>query len=200
MVSTRAKEVILFIAFLTLVGCATAAREMTTNTPIQEAGAPEWVVKGSGAFGGERGRAFYEVGSASGIQDPSLLREVADNRARAAIAMRFDSRMAILLKDYFASTRAGDVKVTAEEQLVERVVKTVTARTLSGVEIVDHWQHPGTGQLFALARMDLQAFQDSLEKVKELDAKVKEYIRQNAERLHQELEKEAAKKKVEEAD
>ncbi len=44
--------------------------------------------------------------------------------------------------------------------------------TLSGVEIVDHWQNPATGEFFALARLDLDAFTNNLDKVKALDQKV----------------------------
>lgn len=173
-------------------GCA-GPPKITKTTPIQELGAPEWVLKGSGAFGGERGRVFYGVASASGIQNASLLRATADNRARNEVAKVFQFYTASLMKDYAASITAGDFKATAEEQLVEQAIKTVTAMTISGVEIVDHWQHPVTGELFAMARLDLEAFKDNLDKVKELDAKVKEYIKKNAERLHQELEKEEEK-------
>jgi len=42
-------------------------------------------------------------------------------------------------------------------------------------------------ELFSLARLDLQAFQDNRQKAKELNARVREYIRQNADRVHDEL-------------
>lgn len=183
--------VIFFTGLVLLTGCA--SKKITTTTPIQEWNAPKWVVKGSGAFGGERGKVFYGVASALGVQNTSLLRSTAENRARNEVAKVFQFYTASLMKDYIASTMAGDVKVTAEEQHVEEAIKTVTAMTLSGVEIVDHWQHPATAELFALARLDLEAFKDNLEKVKELDAKVKDYIRKNAERLHEQLEKEEKK-------
>lgn len=188
--------IVVSIASFVLGGCATATREVTRTTPIQEIGAPEWVIKGSGAFGGDRGKIFYGVASAAGIQNPSLLRSAADNRARNEVAKVFDFYTASLMKDYAASTMAGDVKSTAEEQHVEQAIKTVTARTLSGVEVVDHWQHPATGELFSLARLDLQAFKDNLERMKELDAKVRDYIKENAERLHKQLEKEEEKVKT----
>ncbi len=72
-------------------------------------------------------------------------------------------------------------------------MKTVTAMTLSGVEIIDHWQNDATGELFSLARLDLETFKNSLEKAKELDYRVRDYIRENAERLHKLLEKEEEK-------
>jgi hypothetical protein len=99
-----------------------------------------------------------------------------------------------LMKDYMASTVAGDPNVTSEEQHVEQAIKTVTSMTLSGAEIVDHWQHPASGELFALARLDLEAFKDQFDKVQNLDKKVKDYIKENADKLHDELEKEEQKR------
>ena len=153
---------------------------------------PDWVMKGSGAFGGDTGRVFYGVGSVTGIKNHALARTTADNRARAELAKQFEVYSASLMKDYAASTMAGDA--TSEEQNVESVIKTFSAQTLSGVQIVDHWFHPGDGTVFALARLDLNAFTDSLEKMKELNSKVKEYVKKNAERAHMDLEREEAKR------
>lgn len=188
------KGIGLFIVTLGLLmsGCS-GVNTLTKDTTIQDKNAPAWVVKGSGAFGGEKGKVFYGVGSASNIKNVSLLRSSADNRARNEVAKVFQIYTASLMKDYAASTSAGDANVTSEEQNVEQAVKTVTAMTLNGVEIVDHWQDSQTGEFYALARLDLDAFKDSMEKAKELDTKVKDYVRQNAERLHQQLEKEEAK-------
>jgi len=184
--------VVLALSFL--IGCAgETKKEVTANTPIQDLGAPDWVVKGSGAFGGDSGKVFYGVGSAYGMKNFSLLRSAADNRARNEVSKVFQMYTASLAKDYMASTMAGDPNVTSEEQHVEQAVKTVTSMTLSGVEIVDHWQHPATGELFALARLDLAAFKDNLSKAKELSNQARDYIRQNADRLHDELEKEEQK-------
>ncbi len=156
------------------------------------AGAPTWVVKGSGAFEDDRGKVFYGVGSASGIRNHALLRSTSDNRARNELAKVFEIYTASLMKDYAASTTAADPNVTSEEQHVEQAIKTVTSATLSGVEIVNRWQ-ADTGELFALARLDLDNFKDALRKAKDLNSKARDYIRENAERLHDELEKEEGK-------
>lgn len=176
-----------------LVGCG--GSQVVKDTPIQNLNSPEWVMKGSGAFGGDKGKVFYGVASASNIKNMSLLRSSADNRARNEIAKTIEHYTASLMKDYAASTSAGDPNTSSEEQHIEQAIKTVTAMTLSGVEIVDHWQNPQTMELFSLARLDLQALKDNMEKAKELNAKVKEYVRQNADNLHNELEKEEEKKK-----
>jgi hypothetical protein len=184
---------ILVIGLVLITGCA-STQKVTTTTPIQELESPDWVMKGSGAFGGDRGKVFYGVASASRMQNSSLMRSAADNRARNEVAKVFQFYTASLMKDYMASTVAGDPNVTSEEQHVEQAIKTVTSMTLSGVEIVDHWQHPASGELFALARLDLEAFKDKFDKVQNLDKKVTDYIKENADKLHEELEKEEQKR------
>lgn len=154
---------------------------------------PEWVMKGSGAFGGEQGRVFYGVGSVSGIKNHALSRSTADNRARAEIAKIFEVYSASLMKDYMASTTAGDMSASSEEQHVEQAIKTFSAVTLSGVQVVDHWIHPD-GTTYALAQLDLQSFKDNIDKAKELNGAVRDYVRKNAERVHMDLEKEEDKR------
>ena len=183
---------VLFVAMtVALVGCG--GKEKVAE-PIQKMKAPEWVIKGSGAFGGDRGKVFYGVGSASMMRNRSLMRTAADNRARSELAKIFEFYTASLMKDYMASTVGGDPNLISEEQHVEQAIKTVTSTTLSGVEIVNHWEDERTGEFFSLARLDLGAFTDSLDKVRELDEKVKEHIKENAEKLHGELEKEEDKR------
>jgi hypothetical protein len=178
---------ILFTGIVLTVGCA---KKATKETPVQDLDSPEWVRNGSGAFDKEKEKVFYGVASAYGIKNHSLLRSAADNRARNEVAKLFQFYTSSLMKDYSASTMAGDPDTTSEEQHVEEAVKTVTTMTLSGVEIVEHWQHPASGELFSLARLDLESFKDNLEKARNLDRSVREYIKENADRLHKELEKE----------
>ena len=175
---------------MTACGGSTTAGDAPAN--FQGIEYPDWVLKGSGAYGGDAGRVFYGVGSVTGIKNHALARTTADNRARADLAKVFETYSASLMKDYMASTMAGDA--VSEEQHVENVIKTFSAQTLSGVQVVDHWFHPADGTVFALARLDLNAFTDSLEKMNELNGKVKEYVKKNAERAHMDLEREEAKR------
>ena len=135
---------------------------------------------------------FYGVGSVSGIKNHALARNTADNRARAEITKIFETYSASLMKDYMASTTAGDMSASSEEQHVEQAIKTFSASTLSGVQIVDHWVHPD-GTWYALAQLDLESFTKNLQKMKELNAEVRDYVRKNAERVHMDLEREEEK-------
>jgi hypothetical protein len=171
-------------------GTKTAEGQITPCGPVVEY--PEWVNKGSGAFGGEK-KVFYGVGSASGIRNHSLARSTADNRARAEISKIFEVYSASLMKDYSASTTAGDFSASSEEQHVEQAIKTFSANTLNGVEIVDHWIHPTDGTIYSLARLDIAGFMDQIDRAKELNAKVKEAVKRSAAKAFSDLEAEEAK-------
>ena len=181
------------ILLLTILSACSSTPE-TTKTTMGEYEPPEWVMKSSGAFEDSNGKAFYGVGSASGIKNYSLQRTAADDRARNDLAKVFEFYTKSLTKDYMASTTTGDFTATSEEQNVEVALKTVTSATLTGVLIIDHWEHPGRNELFSLARLDLISFKKNLDKHKELSNKVREAIKERADKLHEEMEQEVLKK------
>jgi hypothetical protein len=47
---------------------------------------------------------------------------------------------------------------------------------------------PADGSMYSLCELDLLAFKEALDNYKELDAKVRDFVRDNAERMHDELE------------
>jgi hypothetical protein len=130
---------------------------------------------------------FYGVGAASGIKNAAMLRTTADNRARAEVAKVLESYVAVLSKDYMASTTAGDMSASSEEQHVEQALRSFSQTTLHGAEIVDHWKDPEDGSLYALCKLDLLAFKGALDDFEELDEKVRDYVRSNADKMHEEL-------------
>ncbi|MBM4355489.1 MAG: hypothetical protein FJ109_17155 [Deltaproteobacteria bacterium] len=148
----------------------------------EESGEPKWVVRGSGAFEEGGKKIFFGVGMVNGIGNKALARSTAENRARADLGKIFRTYSASLMRDYMASTTAGDMTASAEEQHVDQAIKTFSKITLSGVMIVDHWQDPSDGTVYALARLDLAEFGGALEKMKELDAKTRDFVRANADK------------------
>ena len=178
-------------------GCAGAKKEAAVAPPVQPASAePEWVRKGAGAFLNKGDKAFYGVGSVSGVMNKSLARTTADNRARAELAKVFETYSASLMRDYAASTTAGDFKKTSEEQNIEQAVKTFSAATLSGVVIIDHWTDPQDNTNYSLAKLDLENFKETLNKMKELNAEVRDFVRKNAEKAFEKLESEEQKRQT----
>ena len=54
------------------------------------------------------------------------------------------------MKDYMASTTAGDMSASSEEQHVEQAIKTFVAEELSGIEITEYWFHPDGDNIYEL--------------------------------------------------
>ena len=97
------------VAAVSFASCSTPS-ESSPDHPVlgvSSDGTPNWVNKGSGAYDGDHGSAFYGVGLVKGIQNPSLSRQTCDNRARGEIAKMFDVYIAQMMKDYQRSTTAG---------------------------------------------------------------------------------------------
>ena len=158
--------------------------------------APKWVLVGGGAFTDDKGKAFYGVGSATGIKNYSLQRQIADDRARADLAKVFEYYVETLTKDYQAHTTAGSFATSSEEQNAEAAVKVVVSSTLRGVTIIDHFEIPARRELISLARLDYDAFKQNVtqaEEFKQLPQKVREDIKDRADALHEEMEEESRK-------
>lgn len=180
---------------LVVAGVFLAVAAGCSSAPIQKTSAPDWVLKGGGAFGGEKGKAFYGVGVSDKSASESTMREKADSRARADLAKVFGMYYKALVKDYKGSFATGEK--SADEEAYESAMKQVFDISIAGIEIVDHWQNPDSKSLYALARLDVNAFKESAEKVSALSKDAKEHLKQNADRLHEELEKEVDKLKTE---
>ena len=179
---------VLLAAFAMTFGCA-----HYKAGPIA-AHAPGWVNKGSGAIKDAQGGAvFYGVGIAQGIRNRALAVDAADDRGRAEITKIMDSYVVALTKDYLASVTAGDMSKSSEEQMVSQTMKNFAKFTLHGAAAVDHWKDPTDGTLFSLVKLDMAAVQKSLDESKELDSKMRDYVKADAQKAFDELAAEEAK-------
>lgn len=173
-----------------LTGCAGNGKP----SPIAN-NAPEWVNKGTGAFKDQAGKqVFYGVGSVQGVRNIPLARASADDRGRADIAKIMNSYVTSLTKDYMASVTAGDMSKSSEEQMVSQTMKNFAKFTLHGSVPVDHWVDKENNIVYALVKLDMAAVQQSLADSKELDVKVRDYVKANAEKAFDELSAEESKR------
>ena len=194
------KNYIMIIATMSLLNAACSSVPKIPDTPapkaLAEYEAPAWVLKGSGAYTDVRGKAFFGVGSATGIKNYSLQRTIADDRARGDLAKVFEFYVNSLTKDYQAHTTAGSFTDSSEEQNAEVAMKIVVAQTLRGVTIVDHFEIPDRREFLSLARLDYDAFQKNIEaneNFQELPKEVRDDIKKRADNLHEEMEKASEK-------
>jgi hypothetical protein len=160
---------------------------------VDHSNRPAWVDKGGSAFSGDKAKAFYGVGIASGIKSVSLARSTADNHARVEIARSMRSYVTALYKSYQrATSSSADANASAEEQDVQDTMKNYTEAELSGVDVVDRFTD-SDGTVYSLAKLDFEKFRDGLDQMKQLNAKVRDFVRQNAETAFDELSAEEAK-------
>ena len=207
---TTTRNLLIFksIMFLmVLSGCASTPPNISVSdgqrTTLVNYKPPEWVLKGPGAFKDPTGKIIWGVSSVSGVKNAALQRIAADDRARNAVAKVFQVHSKSLSKDLLAHAMAGDLEATSEEQGIETGIKTNVKQILRGVMIVDHWEHPGRNELFSLARLDLNQFEnhpnevspdntsnlneETSSKTKSFPEEIKESIKQSADTFFKQL-------------
>ena len=186
----------IMITIMIFIGTACSSIPTIPDPPkaLVEYDPPKWVLLGGGAWSDSEGKAFYGVGSATGIKNYSLQRTIADDRARGDLAKVFEVYMMSLTKDYQAHTTMGGFDASSEEQNAEVALKISVSQTLRGVVIVDHFEIPARREFLSLARLDYDAFKRNVENNKEfqqLPQKIREDIKERADKLHEEMEAEA---------
>jgi hypothetical protein len=149
--------------------------------------APDWVNRGSGAFSKNDGKVFYGVGVVTGVANPALEKDTADNRARYEIARVLNTYVEALYKDYLASSAASGAQ-GGEQQLVEQALKTSVNQTVMGAKVVDHWRNPNNNALYALATLSLEDYKALVANIKELRPELKGAVATGADRAFQQLE------------
>lgn len=148
--------------------------------PKYERTCPGWVDKGSGFFTGDKGRAFYGVGAASGMADPAMVahrRNHADMMARNNLAKSLKTHVEGLMKAY--SRVIGDEKKTAFEQFSQEVARTITDMDLVGTPVVDRCWEPSEQTQYSLVVMDVQGFVNTV-KAQKMGAEAQQIIIDNA--------------------
>ena len=135
---------------------AIAATVLVLGMAVGCGSVPEWVQKGSGAFDGQEGNAFYGVGLAAPSPNQQVQHDVAKMNGRVEIARTQQVYVAELLKlfvrehhDFFDDEYASSV------QLYEQAARQVTEATIIGSEMVDSWRdrhgaHGRKGTLYVL--------------------------------------------------
>ena len=190
--SNRLRNIaLMLVSALALGACGGVKKSPIANN------APDWVNKGTGAMKDKDGKqVFYGVGSVQGVRNIPMARTAADDRGRGEIAKIMNSYVTSLTKDYMASITAGDMSKSSEEQMVSQTLKNFAKFTLHGSVPIDHWvdrSDPTSNIVYSLVKLDMAAVQASLAESKELDAKVRDYVKANAEKAFDELSAEEAK-------
>jgi hypothetical protein len=175
------------LAVLFLVACG-GGQQQTTTAAGEMDGAPEWVLTGCGAFGGEK-MPVCGVGIFTGSKNFSLARDGAVARARNDLARNIDTTVKALYKDYQATTTGGEQfnQAAADEQHVSSVSKQIVNMRLSGTTVAKVWHSKSANTWAALVKLDPENLKDQLAQIKDLNEKVRQAVVKRAEAAHKEL-------------
>jgi hypothetical protein len=155
---------------------------------------PKWVK--TGTYTSQDSKSFYGIGEVMGIRNEPLAWDAAENRARAQMVKVLSTYTAYLMRDYAASTTAGNFNKMAEEQHVEEATKTFAAATLNGVRPVDRYKDEKKDIYYVVVKMDLEDVKDMLTQSKDLNSQMRDFVRKNADRAFERLEKEEQKREL----
>tara|TARA_B100000686_G_scaffold9676_1_gene9793 strand:+ start:3780 stop:4352 length:573 start_codon:yes stop_codon:yes gene_type:complete len=174
---------VVITVFQVFPGCTSMPEK--TRTLVGDFKPPDWVNKGGGAFKDANEKVFYGVGLADGMNNLSLQRTTADDRAIANVATQIKSVVKRLKKDYESITAKN--KDTTERENVDNAMKLLVNETVEGARVIDHWEHPGKNVLYALARVELSKLQKQIDTRKELSDESRTEIKKRAEKLYEEM-------------
>jgi hypothetical protein len=135
--------------WLSLPGCSSKGENLDKLTEK----APDWVIKGSGAFDPAKDKSLYGVGYASKNPSIAMGRTISENRARQELAAVINTYVGRLIKDFMETHQ--DYMDPAKSNTVEFVsviAKNVTDATLVGSKVIDRWTDP-EGGLYSLAQL-----------------------------------------------
>ena len=169
--TTALIRLLLISAFgLMLLACGTK----TIQSDLGIEGAPDWVNEGTRAVNDNDGRLFHGVGSAPAMDDTSLQKATADNRARAELASVLGTYMEVAIDDYTAARTDGENTFT--EQAVSRQIDSATRVHLAGSRIIANWRDPDTGVIYSLGELDMRRIQDATDTVEDMDPGLRTHI------------------------
>jgi hypothetical protein len=169
------------------VSCGSNPPENTLGD-VETDDLPEWVLNPRQVEGGD----LYGVGITSGVRNKALAIKTSENRAIANIARVFEVKVEALMQDYMSSTLAEDMD-SSEEQDIINAQRTLIDQSVSGIVIVNRYIDPEDGTVYVRARLDIETFEENLDKLNTISLKVKEYVKKNARQAFEELDEQLEK-------
>ncbi len=161
---------VIFTAFL-IIGCS---GNETIESDLGIKGGPDWVNEGTQAVSDKDGQLIQGIGMAPPMNDPSLQKSTADNRARAEVARVLSTFIDSTINDYTSSNGSSNTSN------VERDIRSVTQLALSGTIIKGNWKDKRTGNIYSFAEMDMEKLDAAIGAATNMNNNFKNYFSKNA--------------------
>lgn len=178
----RLRALVMMLGATVLLAACSGKTLVKSDLDIKDA--PDWVNKGTAPLEDRGGRLIHGVGMAPAMGDQSLQISTADDRARAEVARVLSTYMDVASSDFASATNNAD-----NEQAIARQIKSTTKVVLSGARIIAHWRDKPTGNIYALAELDMKQVQDTLKTVEGLNEDMRIYLEQHGDNIFDSMRK-----------
>ncbi len=184
------KTILLAIGTTLMFGCSTLNTDIISqpdttepkpilSAEVNEITVPVWVSTGSGVFQPDNqgnSEAFFGVGKAKPIEPAKQIQFVADDDARNNLAQVLGDFNEGLIK-YHQSAKSSSEPGWISEEKLQMVINDTAVTLLLQTEVTDSWDHPTTGEVFSLARLDFKGVQEALTTSNDLSQDEQESVR-----------------------
>ncbi len=162
---------LLFFTAIVLFGCS---GNETIESDLGIKGAPDWVNEGTQAVNDRDGQLIQGVGMAPPMNDPSLQKSTADNRARAEVARVLSTFIDSTINDYSSSNNGNN------SSSVERDIRSATKLALNGAIIKGNWKDKKSGAIYSFAELDMDKVEKAIEATSAMNENFKSYFSKNS--------------------
>jgi hypothetical protein len=160
-----------------LAGCAGPG--MTTPSSLS------WHQLKSGCYDTKEDRLFYGIGRAGGVQNPTLLRATADNRARKELAGVLEQYILELARSVPGDLDPSWALLAFGER--RQILGIVVRKAMQRAVISDHWSEPREAGMLSLCRLSLADVKMVLSNSGTLDESMRSAMVSRADRVHARL-------------
>lgn len=168
----------LFVLTATLI-LAACSSHRSFESDMQVEDAPDWVNGQELVKSGERGKVIRAVGQASPLGNISLQKTTAANRARAELARELSVAVDSAQQNFtFAIEGEKEARsdISSENKFNTNVL-------MAGSRIAAYWKNEKTGDIYALAELEMSQVKTNLERSKNMNKAFKKYLQQNPDAL-----------------
>jgi hypothetical protein len=153
--------------------------------PVVIVSSPSWHQFKSGCYDTEEGRLFYGIGRAGGVQNPTLLRAAADNRARNELAGVLEQYIQELARSVPGDLDPNWALLAYGER--RQILGIVVRKAMQRAVVCDHWNEPREAGMLSLCRLSLADVKMVLSNSGTLDESMRSAMVSGAERVHARL-------------
>lgn len=144
-----------------------------------------WHQLKSGCYATNEGRLFYGIGRAGGVQNLTLLRATADNRARKELAGVLERYILELARSVPGGLNPSWAMLAFGER--RQILGILVRKAMQRAVVCDHWNEPREAGMLSLCRLSLAEVKMVLSNSGILDESMRSAMVSGAETVHARL-------------